>query len=58
MEPSGLTSSSIDEGFLSQLQEHWLFNFLLNLAGYGLIVAPAALLIRWLKSWPPLHTGS
>ena len=52
------STSSVDGGFLGQLQDHWLFNFLLNLAGYGVIVVPAALLIRWLRSWPPLHTGS
>lgn len=42
---------------LERLQEHWLSNFLLNVAGYGVIVIPAALLIRWLKELPVLKTG-
>lgn len=33
------------------VQEHWLGSFLLNLIGYGLIILPAALLIRrWKRS--------
>lgn len=36
---------------LDAVQEHWLGSFLLNLIGYGLIIFPAALLIRrWKKS--------
>ena len=36
---------------LEGVQEHWLGSFLLNLIGYGLIILPAALLIRrWKRS--------
>ena len=42
---------------LSALQGHWLGNFCLNLLGYGLIIVPAALLIRRLRKNPLVERG-
>ena len=39
------------------IQEHWLGNFVLNLVGYGLIILPAALLIRRWKSSTSVKAG-
>lgn len=39
------------------LQGHWLGNFCLNLLGYGLIIVPAALLIRRLRKNPAVEKG-
>ena len=42
---------------INTLQGHWLGNFCLNLLGYGLIIVPAALLIRRLRQNPLVERG-
>lgn len=49
---SGITLST------AAVQEHWLGNFILNLIGYGLIILPAALLIRRWKNSTLVKAGS
>lgn len=43
--------------YLAILQDHWLGSFVLNLLGYGLIILPAALLIRRWKNDPMVKAG-
>lgn len=42
---------------LDGFQQHWLGSFVLNLLGYGLIILPAALLIRRWKKDPAVQSG-
>ncbi len=43
---------------LAAVQEHWLGSFVLNLIGYALIIVPAALLIRRLKTSTAIKNGT
>ena len=47
----------IDRAMLETVQTHWLGSFALNVLGYVLILAPAALLIRHWKKSPLVRRG-
>ena len=42
---------------MGSVQEHWLGSFVLNLLGYGIIILPAALLIRRWKNSSAVKSG-